>query len=264
MARDGSPGDADSNVVDSPPHDPCWGTPQNITAFQGEVVGEPTMSTNQLVAMWADYSNVTNKWRIRWAHRSLATGPWMVENAEPFASTSDSDPDPSLDDAGGDVVFRFGPTTAPRVYEAIYNKVTMTWSVGPVRAPIIAAVDVAGVDLSGDGLFLYYTDTSDTMRALARATIDDNFVDAFSFSLAGHARLPSVSPDGLTVYFDGGGAGILKYTRTATDASFATDPETVIASNGQGVKDPDILGDGHTMIIGWQSTSAALVHDTCQ
>ncbi len=110
----------------------------------------------------------------------------------------------------------------------------------------LGSISVAGLDLSVDGLTVYYTNFAGDLWTASRATVDDPFVDARM--LMTNIGYPSVSPDQLELFYTKvtpTGGPIYRRLRPAVSEPFGPD-ETIVADRGA---DPDVSPDGRTLVI---------------
>ncbi len=110
----------------------------------------------------------------------------------------------------------------------------------------LGSISVAYIDLSFDGLTVYYGNFAGDLWTASRATVDEPFVDA-RMLMTNIAR-PSVSPDQLELFYGKAtspGGPIYRRLRPAVSEPFGPD-ETVVVDRGG---DPDVSPDSRTLVI---------------
>jgi hypothetical protein len=249
----GAGDDAGSDAVDAP----CerkWQPPETIAPLTGFVTGEPTITGDQTLMMWA--LQTAPDWKIRWADRSTSSGTFAVHAGEPFESLANSDPDPSITDDGLLVVFRRG-TPSGLVQSERLDRSSAWGAVGPIPgAPNTG--DVSSLDVSADGLAIYYT-VNTNLFVVRRPTRTANF-GAPDIMLAMGVLFPAISGDELTLYYTPGTVGVFSKHRAQKTEAFPTGTGTMVFATG---KDPDVTADGTTMVIGKGGTGAGISRFVC-
>jgi hypothetical protein len=247
----------DDGATDAPTDAPCerhWQSPQIIPELSGNVTGEPTITGDLKTMMWAlQISGST--WEIRWAERASVTAPFTIKPGEPFASMSMFDADPSITDDGLLVVYRSGSLSVPRISQATRPDRNSAWSLA--AAPGAPNITVSALDVSGDGLTVYYTDTSNALFSISRPTRSGTFGSSIG-PLAAGTTFPAISGDELTVFYVSGTTAISSRIRGTKGAAFPT-AGTAVASG----YDPDVTADGLTMVVGVGGTGAGLSTFRC-
>ncbi len=249
--------DASSGDDDAAMDAPCarrWQPAVTIPELTGLVTGEPTITGDRRIMMWARQTQAAFEWEIRWADRASVTDAFGPYPTEPFASGGPVDPDPSITDDGLLVLFRSG--TPSRLFQAIRPDRLTTWLAGPVAGG--PDLDVTSLDISADGLTAYYTDGTD-LYSVSRATRSAAFGTPGP-RLAQNVRFPAISGDELTIYYTTGGGGVYSKQRTSKTAAFPNTAPTTVYTDG---KDPDVTADGTTLVLGKDGTGAGMAAFAC-
>jgi hypothetical protein len=185
--------------------------------------------------LWLARLNGSNKYDIWIATRADASSPF--DNGSFFAHNSaEHDGDAAVSADGLVVMFLSHRTSAIGVYESTRTAIGATFT--PPRA--VTPGGDRGIDLSVDGLTLYYMNVDFGLRAIRRPTRDQPFGPPGDV-LATGIEWPSVSPDELEVYFAKPlGQGMYRRTRGSTSVAFDDASETLISPGGA---DPDVSSD---------------------
>lgn len=240
--------DADGATVDA-----CmgaWGQPVVVTEFNNKITGEPTITSDLLQVYFAKQVTGT-MWEIHSASRSTTTETFTVTTAAPFGTGNQFDQDPAVTDDNQLVVFRLGGSNT--VSQAIWTG--SNWSISPALN-----TGVTSLDLSPDGLTLYYAVDGGDLYATTRTDRALMFT-ASNTAIATGILFPSVTADGLTLYsVDGGtpGTGVAVRTRTSTMSAFGM-PTHLFT----GAVDPDVTGDGNTMVVSMNGTMMGIATRSC-
>jgi hypothetical protein len=156
-------------------------------------------------------------------------------------STSE-DSDPALTEDGGFIMFKSDRSGTPRAYQAgrlASGDIFTT----PVLVPGLEAVPVFGLDLSPDGLTIYY-DSGGQLVTGTRAGRSAPLIN-LNVITPDRVQFPSVSADGLELFYSGAG-GLMHRTRTDTASKFDPATDTVVDDGGG---DGDITPDNKHLVF---------------
>lgn len=103
-----------------------------------------------------------------------------------------------------------------------------------------------GIDLSADGLLLYFVDPQEQLRMAGRGSYAERFAEAPQV-LATGVRFPSISADHLELFYMHTDGAIHRRVRSAMEEVFEND-QVVFDNAG----DPDISVDGTTLVFSRQ------------
>ncbi len=125
---------------------------------------------------------------------------------------------------------------------------------------IVIGIDVSttgidGIDLSWDGLTLYYSDSDGMLWRTRRPSLDEPFAD--KQALFSNISWLSVTPDELEIFYnrpsDGGNPPVYRRSRDTRDGDFVN--EELVLPAGY---DPDVSSDATQLIIGVDNGLAVL------
>ena len=181
--------------------------------------------------------------------KNAVTGKWGPSTLAPFNLPEITDADPAFTDDGLRLVFvsyRLGP---PRAWEVTRSAIGQPFG----GASILRGVDglrINGLDMTLDGLTLYFSDSGDgELHVAHRPSFDAPFVaeevGGALRVLANNVGFPSVSPDEREVFYTHGDGGTATYRRVRGDTSQPFDlAEEAIYNDAD---DPDISADGRRL-----------------
>jgi len=175
------------------------------------------------------------------ARRADANSPF--ESIAEYAYDSPSgDFDATLSVDGLILMFVSDRLAGAQVYEARRASTMDTFGSPSVITAIAPDEPLRGIDLSRDGLRLYYSNGTE-LRMVERATTSAPF-GAPSDVLATDAHFPSLSPDELELFHARFGAnnsplGVFRSTRTSTTVAFSGSAELINST----ISDPDVSAD---------------------
>lgn len=246
---DGSGGDGGGGS-DAPACTGAWGAPVRLTEFDNKVTGEPTMTRDRKHVYFAKQESGSH-WEIHSATRSATDVPFLVTSAPQFdVGGSTYDQDPAVTDDNQLVVFI--QSTSHFVAQVRWDG-TGWLSEGALMA------SVTSLDISPDGLTLYYATSGKELFATKRASRMVPFTTSAT-PIASDILFPSVTGDGLTLYSVEGvpGTGIEVRTRTTTTDAFG--PPTRLFDNAV---DPDVTSDDSAMVVSVNHTTLGLATRAC-
>jgi hypothetical protein len=211
-----------------------------MIALLGTVTGEPTITGDLKQVFWT-YQGTPN-WEIWWADRAQPSADFMNHGAAPMLdATNGVDPDASITDDGLTIIYRVGANEgAAHLREATRTQTNMSFD-APHDLAGVATLGVTALDVSGDGLTLYYNVGMD-LRYATRANRGASFTP--KGSIGNNFPFPSISGDQLTLYYQE--ATTRSTTRSSTTSAFTagqdvfTDPD---------LHEPEVTQDDTTMVI---------------
>lgn len=199
---------------------------------------DPTFATP--LQLWFVRARMTGEVDIWCATRASEQDPFGDALPVMGLDTGD-DSNPSFSADGRDLLFVRGA----RVYET--TRLSETDSFGPpVLAAGLSTVEVRnGIDLSLDGLTLYYAEGNGDLYSVTRPTRDLPF-GARSVNLASNVSWLTVSPDQLELYYDSLSDNeyiIHRMVRANPAAPFDSDRPVMAGT------DPDISSDSRSLLM---------------
>jgi hypothetical protein len=253
----GIDGNIDSGTGSMPCTGTTWPSPVNVMGLDNQVTGEPTITGDLKEIYW---SHQSAGWKIEWAKRTLVTSGFTTQGVVAFDPGAAIDQDPSITDDGLMMIYRVGLDEPDARMKQVtrLNRVPGTpWS-APIDVPGLAAATVTSLDLSGDGLTLYYT-RGLTLHFATRNTRMDMFTEQPQILGAGIV-FPAISGDELSLYYMSNNL-IHVATRGDKLSAFGTGMPVF---NDPKLKDADITADGKTMVIATDNSyTIAISQRTC-
>jgi hypothetical protein len=224
-------------------------------------IGDPTMTANEL-ELYYTVSTTRGVWDLGYARRASKDDPFSaVADAFPFNNDYDEEADPAVTADGLTLVFVRRGSGSPARYGYYTTRSTRgeVWP-SPVPIPGLANTPMEQIDISADGLTLYYVTTVSpySMYSATRAQRDANFSPTPT-ELTLERSFPSVSSTGLELFFNNSTTSVDYATRSATTEPFGQSavlfPEVV---------DPDIIGNDQLLITySMQQRSIHVYRRTC-
>lgn len=216
---------------------------------------DPTLSADRKELFYA--FDIGSGYDIYRSLRSDTTLPFTANAIVSELSSNSDDSDPALTGDGLMIVFiseRSG--TGPRAYQATRSSRTAAFS-APQPVPGLENTAVHGIDVSPDGLTIYY-DTGTKLVAAKRTARDQPAVVLQDLSVD-VTSYPSVSGDGLALYYNG--RGVMRRTRASTSATFVPATEMTVDDGGA---DADVLPDGSAIVFtGGTGSTVVYLRDGC-
>jgi hypothetical protein len=205
---------------------------------------DPSISGLEL---WLDRAvTPANNMTIYRATRASLDVPFDPGSLAPVTEldSSSNQKDPSLTADGLDIIFMSDRAGAYRLWEATRNDLGQPFG-NLHEINELSSTDVGdGLDVSIDGLTVFYADGAKNLRSVHR-TIRTGSFGPPSAVLASGVAWPSVSPDLLELFYEGPtGSTIFRLVRTDTGGPFGGTP-TPITSGG----DPDISPDSTVLVV---------------
>ena len=162
--------------------------------------------------------------------------------------------DPALTANGLDLFYLSNASGKAQAYEATRPSVSDQFTAA-VAVPALSSFGVAGLDISADGLTLYFTLPADSqLYTITRSSPQASFGSFVPVATVGGGTSPSISSDQREVFYKT--IGVEEQTRMATDQPFDGTTEAAIDSDGA---DPEISFDGTTLIFASPSGAAMQV-----
>ncbi|MBL0220359.1 MAG: hypothetical protein IPQ07_41630 [Myxococcales bacterium] len=186
------------------------------------------------------WAHNNGSWLIERASRSSTTATWGIGATINFGQGTVIDADPSITDDGTLMILRINNAGDPIFVQS--KNTGGTWS------PVVDVAGLTGIhpsslDLSGDGLTLYYNDMANNLHVATRGDLASAFVDSGGTFGAGFS-FPTISADGLLMFYSNGIGGTSRATRPTTTDSF-----TSVGEELANYKDPDLTQDGTTLVV---------------
>jgi hypothetical protein len=240
---DGSTDGASDGSIDATPCTATWPSPNPVSGLNGWVTGEPTITGDLEELYWA-YEDGP-EWQIHWAEVTQpGTLAYTYKGQVAFTILDGTDPDPSITDDGLLMVYREGPSNIQTQMRQVTRASRMAPWTAPVDVPGLGGTSATTLDISGDGLTLYYN-LGTTLRYATRGDRLEPFVQQAT-QLGTGLLFPAISGDQLSVYFTMGTSGVYTAKRSGTSSGFLA-PDAVFSSSS--LHDPDVTQDDTTMVI---------------
>jgi hypothetical protein len=250
---DGGPGDgvADSTTdgttdssIDAPP--PCttaWPTPMAVSGLTSDVSGEPTV-TGDLKELYWTYQD-GQVYELRWAEVSdLPMLAYTYKDRTSFDTDAGVDRDPSITDDGLLLVYRVGMSEVTARMEQVERANRMSAWGPPSAVPGLGSIVPSTLDISGDGLTIYYNE-GQTLRHATRSSRTASFV-VQPAQLGTNLQFPAISGDELTIYVTTNFMGVDTATRPNKGSAFGG--KSAVFTDSM-LKDPDVTADGKAMVV---------------
>lgn len=235
-ARDGSTSGSDADVDAGT--ELCFGPRAQVLGITGF---DPTLSADKREVIFVDKPNGDYDLFAAIRSDSQPSTPFTNETALAQLDTSFDETDASMTEDGLLLVFKSNRSGSSRAYQTMRGSVIEQFST-PALVPGLESTTINGLDISPDGLTLYFDDNV-SFAAASRSNLDEPFGSIQRFSID-HAAYPSVSPDGLELYYNA--AGIVRRTRASTTDPFDGGTAAVVDDGGS---DADLSPDGNTLIF---------------
>jgi hypothetical protein len=219
--------------------------PFELTSLTGPTTWDPSQGDDPLELIVSIQDEATNLLHINRATRPDTASAYTLVPL-PFTDPSFEDHDPSITAHGARLLFLSNRVDGAHLWEALRDS-TGTFS-NPAIVTSVEPFD-AGLDMSIDGLTIYYADTRGNpptypLFTASRPSLDEPFGSPMML-LADGIRWPSISPDQLELYYlAADDTSIHRRVRPAIDAPFG--PDEPVAP---GVEDPDVSADARTLLV---------------
>jgi hypothetical protein len=239
-----------------------WGTPVNlglVNSASDDV--SPSPSADELLLVFDSSRPGAGGRDLYLSQRASRVSPWEAPVMIASLSTGSGDQNPQL--VLGDTALLFASNDGASNTLDLYTASRSGTTFGPrVGMPGFggATIDEYGADISQDGLELVFArdaaGANGDLHAAGRLTTGDMFGTSAPISAANTAnieRSPSLSPDGLELYFESdraSGNRIFRATRTSTTSEFGIASEIVELRFGTNNRSPRMSADGATMYFG--------------
>lgn len=223
-----------------------------VNTVAGEI--DPSFSPDGLTLYFT--TNAQPTLDIFQTTRATLTSPWGPPSAVPGLATADTEGNPAI--SSDDLSMYFG------ISEIRESKRLTPGGPFGTSVQVLAAVaglqNPMGADLSADDLTMYFSadSTATGIRALFQMTRPDRAsgfgtpAEMTSVHGLGNDGFPSISRDGLELYFHNGGAELNLYVsrRTGTDVPFPTGQVIPLINDPlRNDSDPDLSPDGSTLVF---------------
>lgn len=223
------------------------------SAFDGKSPDDPTLDHGG-TEIWFSYTSASAGYELVHAVASAGSFDTVTDIGALLSAADESDP--SLTADGLDLMFQ-SQESGSQVMETTRDNRNMDFAV-PAHGVVLDAepVESGGIELSADGLTLYYVDAQYSLYAVTRSSRTEPF-GMPSEPLALGIRFPSLSADQREIFFTKpNDSGVYRRIRDTVSDTFDTAHEDVILSTGF---DPDLTSDGKTLVM---SVSGGLVMAT--
>jgi hypothetical protein len=214
----------------------------NPVALEGVIgnASDPSATADPL-ELWFSRTGIVPTYDIAGASRTSATAPFETQLDFPFNSSA-SDRDPALSGDGLAMVLISDRDGSWAPIEAVRTSKTAPFS---VQAGLpIAGVD-GGIDLSVDGLTLYFADAGGDLRSATRGSRTAPFERSTEVLAAG-ILAPALSADELELYYARSDTvGVYRRTRASKAEPFDKDEMLVLAD----ASDPDVSADSQRLYV---------------
>lgn len=251
-------------AIDAAPDGPgcsdgVFGAPTVLTTFDDLPAEFEASLRHDRLEIWFEVLTATRT--ETWvATRGADTVAFDPPQLAPFsASGTVDDTHPVLTGDGRRLLFLSERAGGNDLYEVVRTDIGAPWGT-PRQLAGLDGKNLRTFDVSHDGLTLYFKDSNaDTLTTYVarRATFDAPFGEA---TIAAHnTSSPSISPDELELFYNAPGTSRLE-KRVRVDPALPFDDNAIlIADSGD---DPDLAGDGRTMVIA-RSNTLVLLERTC-
>jgi hypothetical protein len=231
--------------------------PPGRAELDGKVAGDPTLTEDSLELYFV--RSGIDPFEIWHAGRQRVGDVFEVDVARaPFNIPGYENSDPSLTADGTLLIFvgRDATNGGPKKGYQVTRQSAAEWTT-PAPIPGLESATMESVSLSWDGLTIYFARADYTLMQATRATRMDPFGTAVAVADP-PALWPTVSADGLEMFYSQQGGGIFHARRTATDHMFGTITNPL--SYGA---DPFLMPNSTNMWVTYQSdqTVAELVRE---
>ena len=249
-----APIEGDGGTMDVTDATPCtfgpWSTPIELASLgsTGDDF-EPALSPDGTLLVFS--SNRTGAEHLYQATRDLTTGAYGPATMIATLISPIAEYGPAWDGASR---LYFGSGASPRLFQ---STVTDTGFSTPGQVPELASDNVEAPTISTDGLEMIYTQSYQLHRARRTTRSSPWMVEGPIAELAtGGNGYPSLSGDGLTLYFDSDRMSpqgeLFSATRPAIDAPFANVTRLAELDDVVGfdaTSDPDLAPDGTYLVM---------------
>jgi hypothetical protein len=252
----GGGGTGDGGTGDGGTCTGAWSTPEPITALNNQVTGEPTITGDKLQVYWHVQNTPTSQ-EIHWASRESASEDFTDRGTvSGLDGATGIDTDPSISDDGLVLVYRIGANEqAAGFREVTRTAADLAWG-APHSLAGLNTIVPASLDLSGDGLTLYYN-VSQTLYSATRPTRGAAFTQSTT-TLGTNRRFPAISGDELTLYYET--PAITSATRSAKTVAF---PAGTAFYTDTDLHDVDVTQDGKTLVVATHAGETIAIATRC-
>ena len=239
LSKPPPPGGADCDGVDFGAAGPLQGS-----VLAGKNINDPTLD-NDATELWFAYPTQPAGYELFHAVATAGSFDAMTDISGLLSPSNETDPTLTAD--GLDLMF-LSERGGPNVWEATRASRQADF-VGPPHGVLLASEPstAGGIDLSADGLTLYFVGDQDTLYSVTRATRTAAF-GMPSQPLAHDTNWISVSADQRELYYTKSGHSTGVYRRVRADLSDTFDmapEESILAAGG----DPDVTPDATTLVM---------------
>jgi Tol biopolymer transport system component len=174
---------------------------------------------------------------------------------------SSSERAPTLTTDGLTIYFDSDRSGTHELYRATRTSVTSAFA-APQMVPVAGATEVVGPEVSAAGDELFYNDAAEV--TIYRATIVGTTITLVgAVSGLGNASYPSLSRDGLTMYFTSNSSSaplIYATTRLSIGAAFGAPVPVANLTTGMAQEDPELGKDARTLVFAADDTDGTMAN----
>ncbi len=243
-----------THLPDAPPPPPgCAGE-----QFQGPfalheldnavmLMNEPTLVGDRLELWFAARIAAGVQQDLYFTTRPTLADAFAPPQLATFDDPNADDADPAFTADGLDLIFVSARLPPQRLWETTRSSLSEPFD-APHEIGELAGMAVSnGLDLSNDGSTLYYVaDPSNDLFMVTRPDRTSPFDVKNALLVSSNVTVPSISPDGLELFFNAPQVNtIVRRTRATSDVAFDNDDTIVQASAGG----PDVSADATVLIF---------------
>jgi len=217
-----------------------FGATTNLSVMTSDGVADPTLVDP--LELWLTWRHPAGTAHVASATRTDTTQPFGTPQVASFAIT-DFDTDPAFT---GNRLHVFFISSDAHIYEADRSSLAMPWSAARIVPGIDGEDASMGIDVTANGLAIYFSDVNYHLHTASRATLNENFGPVTDLAPTLAITFPSISPDQLELFYNPHNSSELhRLTRSDPAADFDPASDITIYMHGD---DPDISADATTLI----------------
>jgi len=218
----------------------------------GDAIYDPTQSDDPL-ELYFTWAVNTVDFQIASATRTAPDQTFDMPTVASFSVAHNTDPSISSD--GLHIVF-LGPND--QVFQVDRATRQSAWSAATIVAGIDNFTVAGGLDISPDGLTIYFSD----MHQLRTATRSDplaGFANITELAVGLDVAFPGISPDQRELFYNPGSTHVLHHvTRNSATLDFDPSTDEIILMNAG---DPDVSPDSRTLLYDVDGVLTAMHRD---
>ncbi len=246
----------DAAPIDGPGcSDGVFSAPQPLAEFGDDVSSdsefEPQLRHDRLEVWWIQLvSGNADLYRATRPDQAASFGPRELVFGGP-----DHDTAPSLTGDGLRLVFSSDRAGSPEAWEMTRPTLNEPFA-APRNLLGLGALGSQTLDISFDGKTLYFVADGNNTMAASRPDFTSPFGAATL--IAEGTNWPSISSDGLEIFFNTATGSVERRARSSTVAPFSATGQLIFDQ----ADDPDLTADGSTLIVG-RNRTLAIVTRSC-